>query len=122
MVWAQFIEDGYFERHIAKMKKIYRKRQETIIKALGAFFPGKFKVSGHSTGLHLIVEFNDLLFTGQVLEQLEEEGVRVYPAEMYAVNKGRYQNRIMLGYGNVNEEKIMEGINKMKSVLSNCRE
>ncbi len=94
LVLAQFIEQGYFERHISKMKKIYRKRQEMIIKSLYTHFGKKCRVSGHSTGLHLIVEFDDVIFTDQMIVRLEEAGVRVYPIEMYAVNKGCNQNKI----------------------------
>ncbi|MEN6328184.1 MAG: PLP-dependent aminotransferase family protein [Syntrophomonas sp.] len=114
---ARFIEQGYFERHIAKMKKVYKRRQEAILKGCGSYFPERVKVTGNSTGLHLIVEFNDVIFTDEVLGKLKKAGVNVYPVEMYAVNKGCYNNKIMLGYGNVNEEEIIEGIKRIKSVL-----
>jgi GntR family transcriptional regulator/MocR family aminotransferase len=117
LVLTMFIEQGYFDHHIAKMKKIYRKRRDTLIQSLNSNFPGKHKVSGHSTGLHLVVEFDNVTFTDQVLDRLEEAGLRVYPIEMYAINKGYYQNRVLLGYGNVTEDKIIEGIKRMNSVL-----
>jgi len=41
---------------------------------------------------------------------LEDAGTRVYPVEMYAVNKGFAQNKIMLGYGNLNEVEIIEAL------------
>jgi len=121
LVLTQFIEQGYFERHIAKMKKVYRKRQETIIKSLTELFPGEYKVSGHSTGLHLIVEFDHIEFNDEVNKRLKEAGIVVYPVEMYAINKGRFKNRIMLGYGNVNEEQIVEGMKRMKECLDIIR-
>ncbi len=117
LVLAEFIAQGFFDRHIAKMKKVYRRRQETIIESLKSYFPGRFEVSGHSTGLHLIVEFHNVEFNEQLVNELEQAGVRVYPVEMYAVNQGFAPNKAMLGYGNLNEKNIMEGIRRMKSVI-----
>ncbi|MDD4592774.1 MAG: hypothetical protein PHG06_20470 [Parabacteroides sp.] len=57
------------------------------------------------------------IFTEQVINRLEDAGTRVYPVEMYAVNKGFAQNKIMLGYRNLNEVEIIEGIKRMKSVI-----
>lgn len=114
LVLAQFIEQGLFERHISKMKKIYRKRQEAIIRSLDLNFPQKFRISGHSSGLHMVIEFDDVIFADHIVEGLEYAGVRVYPMEMYAAKKGRYFNKILLGYGNTNEEEIAEGITIMK--------
>lgn len=118
MVLARFIEQGYFDRHIAKMKKVYRKRRDAIIRSLELHFPGKHSVSGHSTGLHMVVEMSGVAFTDDIMGQLEEAGVRVYPVEAYALKKGGSQNQIMLGYGNVNEEEIREGIRRINNVLA----
>jgi len=117
LVLARFIEEGHFERHIFKMKKIYRKRQECLIESLTEHFPHRCSVKGYSTGLHIVAEFDDVVFSDLVAADLVKAGVRIYPAEMYAVNKGSHRNKIILGYGNVNEEVIKEGVIRIASVI-----
>ncbi|UOF90036.1 PLP-dependent aminotransferase family protein [Fodinisporobacter ferrooxydans] len=113
LILARFIEEGHLERHIFKMKKIYRKRRNFLIDSLNRHFSDKVHILGHSTGLHLIAEFSDVEFTPQMLEKIEQSGTRVYPVETHAIQKGRHKNQVILGYGNLTEEKIEEGIQRL---------
>jgi GntR family transcriptional regulator / MocR family aminotransferase len=54
---AHFIEEGHLERHILKMKKIYRKRRERLIAALETHFSSQIQIYGDIAGLHLVAEF-----------------------------------------------------------------
>ena len=114
---ARFIDDGHLERHILKMKRIYRKRREALIAALKTSFPNRVRVSGEATGLHLTAEFHGKAFTEQTLADLEEAGVRLYPVERHAIRKGRYQSTVILGYGNLTPDELYEGVRRMKTVL-----
>jgi GntR family transcriptional regulator/MocR family aminotransferase len=117
LVLARFIENRDLELHIARMKKLYKKRQVALLKALDCYFPVKQSVIGTSTGLHLVAEFEGITFAGDLLKRMEEAGVRVYPVEMHALKKGWHLGQVILGYGNLTEEQIQEGIKRMKSVL-----
>lgn len=115
---ARFIEEGHLERHIAKMKKTYRKRRDVLIDSLTRYFSDKVNIFGHSTGLHLVAEFANVEFTPPLLEKIEQNGARVYPAEIHAIRKGQHGNRVVLGYGNLTEEKIEEGTCRLHASIS----
>ncbi|WP_028594935.1 PLP-dependent aminotransferase family protein [Paenibacillus assamensis] len=117
MILTRFIEEGHLERHIAKMKKIYRKRRNYLVGCLTDNFGDQITVLGHSTGLHLIAEFLNIQFTAQRLEELEQNGVRVYSVEIHAIEKGKHLQRIILGYGNLSEEQIKKGVQRLASIL-----
>lgn len=114
---ARFIEEGHLARHILKMKRIYRKRREALITALTTNFPQCVRISGDATGLHLIAEFHGRAFTKQMLADLEEAGVRLYPVERHAIRKDCHQSKVILGYGNLTPDEIEEGVRRMKTVL-----
>lgn len=114
LVLAGFIESGGLELHVTRMKKLYRRRQTALIKCLEARFPGQHRISGTSTGLHLIAEFDRVAFTEEVLSRLEGVGVRLYPVEMHALTKGHHLHKAIMGYGNLTEEEIEEGIKRMR--------
>lgn len=116
---TRFIEEGHLDRHIFKMKKVYRKRRDTLVQALTERFNDKVSVIGDSTGLHLVSEFSEVHFTPSILEQLEMNGVKVYPVEIHAINKDKHRKQIVFGYGNLSEDKIVEGVQRLASVLDN---
>jgi GntR family transcriptional regulator/MocR family aminotransferase len=118
LILARFIDEGYLEKHISKMKKLYRKRREHLINCLLTTFSDQVKVLGDSTGLHLIAEYTQTQFSEQVLEKIEEYGVKVYPVEYHTIRKGQHMNRIILGYGHLTNEEITEGILRLHKALS----
>jgi GntR family transcriptional regulator / MocR family aminotransferase len=52
------------------------------------------------------------------VRNLEEAGVRLYPVERHAIGKGGHQSKVILGYGNLTQEEIEEGVRRIKTVLS----
>ncbi|WP_431028378.1 PLP-dependent aminotransferase family protein [Lysinibacillus sp. LZ02] len=120
LILTRFIDDGYLERHIIKMKKIYKKRRDFLIDCINTTFSNKVTICGYSTGLHLILELQDFHFSIQVLKQIEQAGVKVYPVEDHTIEKGNHSNRIILGYGHLNNEEIKEGITRLYNVIYTC--
>lgn len=118
LAMARFINEGRYEKHISKMKKIYHQRQKSLIKALEDNFPGRFSISGHSTGLHLIVEFPNVEFTDKIQKAAIDAGVRIHPVESLAIEKGRHCSKIVMGYGHLTADEIKEGIRRLKSVIA----
>lgn len=100
-----------------KMKKIYRKRRASVIAALETHCPHQIHIYGDVAGLHLVAEFNGRALTEQTLADLEEAGVRLYPVEGHAIRKGCHQSKVILGYGNLTQEEIEEGVRRIKTVL-----
>jgi GntR family transcriptional regulator/MocR family aminotransferase len=115
---ARFIDERHLERHIRKMKKIYKARRDHLKKCLVEQFGTKVKISGDSTGLHLVAEFQNIEFSNEkVQEIMADHKVKIYPVELHAIRKGVHQNKIILGYGNLTIEEIEEGIHRLKSAL-----
>ncbi len=115
---AHFIEEGHLERHILKMKKIYRKRRERLIAALETHFSSQIQIYGDVAGLHLVAEFGRRALTEQTFADWEEAGVRLYPVEGHAIRKGHHRSKVILGYGNLTQDEIEEGVRRIKTVLS----
>ncbi|ERI05623.1 transcriptional regulator, GntR family [Aneurinibacillus aneurinilyticus ATCC 12856] len=118
LILARFIGEGYLERHTSRMKKLYRNRRDVLIRCLKAVFPEQVKILGESTGLHLVVEFHERSFSKEELERMLHFGVRVYPVEDHAIEKGKHRNRLILGYGHLKPEEIEEGIARLHRAVA----
>lgn len=125
-VLAEFIQNGGLEKHIWRMKKVYTKKRQHIIDELTKHFPGQFDIRGHDAGLHIIVRFNNVEFTEELVNKIYENNVKIYPLENYNfLNTANYRNQILLGYGHLELSEISEGIKllsqSLKSVLPSIR-
>lgn len=118
LVLARFIKEGHLDRHISKMKKIYKNRRDLLIHCLNTTFSNKINILGDSTGLHLIVEFKEQHFSKELLEEIEQFGVKIYPVEDHTIEKGTYPNQIILGYGHLNNDEIEEGITRLCQAIN----
>jgi GntR family transcriptional regulator/MocR family aminotransferase len=117
LILADFIKEGYLERHILKMKKIYKKKRDVLKIFLNATFRDAVDIYGDSTGLHIVVRFKGISFTDKLLNELKKNKVKVYPVKLHTMKKGGYNDCLILGYGNLSEEQIERGIMKIKEVL-----
>lgn len=121
LILARFIDEGYLERHIMKMKKMYKKRRNFLIHCLKTTFSNRVNIFGYSTGLHLIVELNESHFSKELLKWIERFGVKVYPVEDHTIEKGKHHNQIILGYGHLKNEEIKEGVTRLHKAIYNFK-
>lgn len=116
----EFIRDGYFERYLNKTRKIYREKHDILLQELKPLLR-RFRISGEDAGLHLLLSLRDKSITEQELvERAKESGVRVYAfSEARVAQSAEAGNpTVILGYGGLRKEEIMEGIAKLKQVWS----
>ncbi|MEN0139008.1 MAG: PLP-dependent aminotransferase family protein [Rhodococcus sp. (in: high G+C Gram-positive bacteria)] len=52
---ADFIERGVFDRHVRRMRTLYRRRRDTLVETLAARAP-HVRVTGIAAGLHAVLE------------------------------------------------------------------
>lgn len=114
---ARFIENGDVERYIMKAKKLYFKRRNLLISLLNEYFPGKVKIHGAPAGMHIVAEFDSVIFSKDIINRLKEIGINVIPVENHAIVKGNHTNQIILGYAHLSPSRLEQGIIKIKSVL-----
>ncbi|MEH6868786.1 PLP-dependent aminotransferase family protein, partial [Priestia megaterium] len=70
----------------------------------------KVEIIGQKAGLHLLVKVKNVS-TKELINKAKKVGVRVYePPSYYANEKIVEQSIVMIGFGGIPEEKIVEGI------------
>jgi len=51
------------------------------------------------------------------METLARAGVLAHPVERHAIRKGEHLDQLILGFGNLPESRIREGVRRMRGVL-----
>ena len=73
----EFIRDGYFERHLNKMRMRYRAKHDQLLEGLEPF-QKKFRISGEDAGLHLLLTAKGNVTEKELLDAAAAENVKVY--------------------------------------------
>lgn len=114
----RFIESGDLERHIRKMKKVYRSRREHMTELLNRYFPDQYRIHGGSAGMHAVLELEDIIFTPELIKRILNAGVYVVPVEEHAIVKGLHKNQIILGYAHLTPHEMEEGLKRIRDVIA----
>ena len=113
----EFIKDGYFERHLNKMRKIYRAKHELMLEEL-APFDRKFILSGENAGLHLLLTAREAAKEEELVNMAAAQGVKVYGLSAGMANPSVGTPCVMLGFGGLGREQISEGIGRLRRAWS----
>ncbi|MGN1164916.1 MAG: PLP-dependent aminotransferase family protein [Lachnospiraceae bacterium] len=116
MIVQRFLEEGYYERHLNKMRAMYKGRHDTLIEALKPL-SDVCTISGEHAGVHLLLTFHGNVTEEELIEHAKEKSIRVYGMSDYLICKeGKAKAIILLGYANLSEEQIKEAIH----ILTEC--
>ena len=88
MVLTKFLEGGFFERHLNKMRKIYREKHDLMVEGLSGF-----SLSGEMAGVHLLVTDRKGRSEEELIQRAEEAGVKVYGISAYRVPTEKENSR-----------------------------
>lgn len=115
LILERFIEGGYYERHLNKMRALYKSRHDTLLAALKEW-DADFRISGENAGVHLLLHFNDGRSEEELIGLAAAKGVKVYGLSEYYVERRneRPEAVILLGYANMDEGKIAEAVRLLK--------
>lgn len=114
----EFIRDGYYERHLNKMRKTYKGKHDLLLGSLRGF-EKQFSVSGENAGLHILLNDKAGRSEAELVRKAKEAGVRVYGISETYIRRSEQEEEaaiILLGYGGLTEVQITEGIQKLKEV------
>jgi DNA-binding transcriptional MocR family regulator len=114
----EFCQQGYYDIHIKRMHRIYRKRMQAAQTAIEEFLP-KDKVSWtEPTGGYLIwLQLKDVdIDENKFIKTLTECGVQVSPGRYYFYNF-KNSNHFRISISTLNEEEIVEGIRRLAKAI-----
>ena len=108
---SKFMEQGYWERHLRKMRTVYKKKHDALIQSIHHHFGSQVNIIGQGAGLHVVLELvGNSLNEAELMKRAQERDVRLIPLSgAYMHNNGK-NPQIMLGFGSMNSAEIDRGI------------
>ena len=121
---AKFISDGYYARHINRMRNYYKKYRKTIIDDLkNSPLKDRIKIREASSGLHFILEIDSGVDDEKYIKALEKRGIKLKSVSdyCYLINK-HYKHQFIINYSAVEEDKLEEAFKIMSKELDKFKE
>ena len=110
----EFIREGYFERHLNKMRKIYRSKHDLVLRELEPFAES-FRISGENGGLHVLLHARGAVKEAELIARAAAADVRVYGISASCTEAvPKLEGTVLLGFGAVSEDDIRKGIAQLK--------
>ncbi len=102
---ARFISEGYFERHINRARKRFKRVSELSDRLITGF--GNVKISEENAGLHFTVKLTENV--SEIVEKCAKCGIKVTPLKSYYASGTACESALFLvNYAGADEEKLIE--------------
>lgn len=121
-VLAAFIEEGHFERHLRRMRRVYARRRERLLSAIERHLGSRAAVRGTESGIHVMLELPGVDDSRAVVEAARAAGVGLHSAHIYYAGPPPSSASFVLGYSSLDEPAIEEGVARLGRVVeAYCR-
>jgi GntR family transcriptional regulator/MocR family aminotransferase len=114
LTFADFLTRGEFDRHLRRMRPVYRRRRDTLLTALGRELPG-LRPDGISAGFHLVAWLPSGLDEAAVVAAAARYGVGVFGLAPYRMMPG--PPGLLFGYAGLPDHTITEAITLLSRAL-----
>ena len=120
LTFADFLSRGEFDRHLRRMRPMYRSRRDALLAALAQHLP-ELEPDGIAAGLHLVAWLPQDLEEPTVIAAAARQGVAVAGVTPYRLSPAP-RGGLIFGYSNLNERAIAAGITRLARAVSHLRE
>jgi GntR family transcriptional regulator/MocR family aminotransferase len=110
---ADFIESGWLERHVRRMRLVYGSRREALVKALTEYLGDRATVVGDSAGMHLIARVDSGLSDAEAVRGAREAGVELGTSQRCYFGRAPV-GEFMFGFAALGERPIREGVRRIR--------
>lgn len=108
---AHFMEQGHWERHIRRMRMIYKKKHDILLRSVATHFGSRAVVTGQGAGLHVVLMLPDTLHSEtEIIDRARQRGIWLYPFSDFHVTGQPEAATLLLGFGGMKSCEIEEGI------------
>ena len=115
---AELLDNGDLDRHLRRLRPIYRRRRDALLAALAHHLP-ELEASGAAAGLHLLAWLPPDLDEARIAADAMAEGIAISGVTPRRVAPGR--PGLIFGYGGIPESRIEPGIARLAAIIGRRR-
>ena len=115
---ARFLDGGHFEKHINRMRKVYKNRRNTLVSLLrGCEVSHLLTILEQDAGLHFLLKADTRYSDRELTERLEGLGIRVRALSDYYHDTTPRTGYLVINYSGVKEESMRQALEKICEIM-----
>lgn len=108
---AKFMEQGHWERHVRRMRTVYQKKHDTLLRAIEHHFGTRAVVVGQGAGLHVVLQLpGNAIGEAEIIERARQRGIGLFPFTATCAAGKSDSTMLLLGFGGMTADQIEQGI------------
>ncbi len=117
---ARFLDEGYFEKHVSRMKRHYRLLRDQLLQLLRQSpKTDRMTVQGDEAGLHFLLQMQTDLPDRETEQRLTAEGIRAAALRHYAVDlpEEAVCGRVVIPYADLSETDLPRLVKVLEALV-----
>jgi GntR family transcriptional regulator/MocR family aminotransferase len=115
LAFADFLARGEFDRHLRRMRPVYRRRRDVLLTALRDRAP-TLQPAGIAAGLHLVTWLPSTVDESALVAAAAERGVAINGVSPYRI-ASTGPGGLIFGYSSLSERSIVDGVRVIGEAL-----
>lgn len=109
---AKFIADGYFEKHINRLRNYYHHKRDSLVNAIYESPLKSFvKLSKANAGLHFLMEIDIPCTDQEFVLLLKEHGIKLTPlSEYYMASQENVPHIFVMNYSSADQDNLSKAV------------
>jgi len=116
MAIAEFLQNGGYDHHLRKIRRLYASQAERMTEAICRYFPAETKVTRPTGGMCLWVELPSGVDALKVYQLAMAAKISTAPGPLFSA-KQKYQNFLRLNFGNPWSERIENAVRELGRII-----
>lgn len=118
---GQLLDEGEIQRHVRRVRREYRTRRDTLVRALHEHLGDRLTFDVPAGGIALWVKGNEDLDVDEWALSARERGAIIVTAATYTFDR-RPQPYLRLGFASLNAREIQEGVRRLAAACPTPRQ
>ncbi|MGW0485258.1 MocR-like pyridoxine biosynthesis transcription factor PdxR [Nonomuraea sp. NPDC003214] len=119
LTFADFLARGEFDRHLRRMRPVYRRRRDALLDALRTHLP-ELRPAGIAAGQHVVAWLPPGLDEAEVVAAAARRGLGIHGVGPYRIT-GAGPGGLIFGYAILSEAAIAEGVALLAAAVREVR-
>lgn len=116
---ARFLDRGFFEKHINRMRRFYKARRDRLVAAIGASpLSDRLTILEENAGLHFLIKVDTALSDRELVARCERAGIRIRSLGEYYHDVSPLEDThcLVVNYSGLSEE----ALTALENLLKRC--
>ena len=100
---ADFMEQGYFARHLRKMRALYARRRAYLVQALEQTLGERLQVQSQAGGIHVLANLREPEDDRPLAKAAQEQGLAVQALSDWQISPAVHKG-LLMGFANISDQ------------------